>query len=156
MRRIRFSRTPAFDFEALRGLWAAAYDGGEFGEVAAVMARVRRGDFESWYREWSAMADRVAARGRTYGEPVSRGTALLRAANYLRQAEFFLDAADPRRAAAATAGADLFDAGMDALGMDVTRARIPYDGADLEALFMRPAARTPARCWSCRGFRLHP
>ncbi|MES9536775.1 alpha/beta hydrolase [Actinomadura sp. NPDC000600] len=139
MCRIRFSRTPAFDFEALRGLWTAAYDGGEVGEVAAVMARVRRGDFESWYREWSAMADRVAARGRAYGEPVSRGTAMLRAANYWRQAEFFLDATDPRRAAAATAGSDLFDAGLEALGTDVTRARIPYDGADLEALFMAPA-----------------
>ncbi|MEU9018283.1 alpha/beta hydrolase [Actinomadura sp. NPDC048394] len=138
MRRIRFSRTPAFDFEALRGLWAAAYDGGEFGEVAAVMARVRRGDFESWYREWSAMAERVAARGRAYGEPVSRGTALLRAANYQRQAEFFLDPADPRRAATAASGRDLFDAGLHALGTDITRTRIPYDGADLEALFMRP------------------
>ncbi|QKG23805.1 alpha/beta hydrolase family protein [Actinomadura verrucosospora] len=139
MRAIRFSRTPAFAFEALRGLWTAAYDGGEFGEVAAVMARVRRGDFESWFREWSAMADRVAARGRAYGEPVSRGTALLRAANYRRQAEFFLDPADPRRAAASTAGRELFDAGLDALGTGAARIRIPYDGADLEALFLRPA-----------------
>ncbi|MER6808289.1 hypothetical protein ABT299_03335 [Spirillospora sp. NPDC000708] len=139
MRRIRFSRTPAFDFEALRGLWAAAYDGGEFGEVAAVMARVRRGGFESWYREWSAMAERVAARGRAYGEPVSRGTSLLRAANYMRQAEFFLEPADPRRTATAAACRDLFDAGLDALGTDITRTRIPYEGADLEALFMRPA-----------------
>ncbi|GAA2125603.1 alpha/beta hydrolase [Actinomadura napierensis] len=139
MRRIRFSRTPAFDFEALRGLWTAAYDGGDFGEVAAVMARVRRGDFESWYREWSAMASTVAERGHAYGEPVSRGTALLRAANYLRQAEFFLDPADPRRTETAAAGRDLFDAGLAGLGVDASRVHIPYDDARLEALLLRPA-----------------
>ncbi|MFC0038111.1 alpha/beta hydrolase [Actinomadura rayongensis] len=137
MRRIRFSRTPAFDFEALRGLWTAAYDGGDFGEVAVVMARVRRGNAESWFREWSAAADRTAARGRACREPVSRGAALLRASNYVRQAEFFLDPSDARRGTAFAAARAWFDAGLADLGADIERVTIPYEGAELEGLFLR-------------------
>ncbi|MCP2338251.1 alpha/beta hydrolase family protein [Actinomadura rupiterrae] len=125
--RIRFSRTPVFHFEALRAVWTAAAGGGDFGEVAAVMERVRPNDFESWYRCWSEMAGRVVDRARATGEPVSRGRALLRASNYVREAEFFLRPDDPRRVTAAAAQRRFFDAGTAYLGIPITRERIPYN-----------------------------
>ncbi|MFC4907965.1 alpha/beta hydrolase [Actinomadura gamaensis] len=144
MRRIRFSRTPVFHFEALRAVWTAAAGGGDFGEVAAVLERVRPNDFESWYRRWSEMAERVVDGARATGEPVSRGRALLRASNYVREAEFFLRPDDPRRVTAAQAQRRFFDAGTAYLGVPITRERVPYGDAHLETLLLTPPA-SPAQ-----------
>src|SRR5947208_2313847 len=135
---IRFSRTPAFHFEAVRAVWAAPFDGADYGEVASVMSRVRRGDFESWYRQWARQAHAVAVRASESTDLVSRGKGMLRAANYLREAEFFLEPADPRRGEAATLSRTWFDAGLRALGVDFTRGAVPFDGGEMETLLLRP------------------
>jgi hypothetical protein len=55
-----FDTDESFSFETLRALGYAVYGGADVGEVLTAAQRVTPGDWESWYREWRAMADRVA------------------------------------------------------------------------------------------------
>ncbi len=61
-----------FWYEAVRAFGAAGYGGSEFGEVLATAARIRSGNFDSWYEEWNGVAERLASRGSAsacYGAP---------------------------------------------------------------------------------------
>ncbi len=91
----------AFSFELLRAIGYSVYDGADIGECLSTAARIHEGDFESWYREWTATAERVrriADTSLARGHRVSARKAYLRASNYYRTAEFFLhtDPTDPR------------------------------------------------------------
>jgi dienelactone hydrolase len=60
------------------------------------------GDTESWHREWLAVAERNVRRGveeERAGHVRTAMNCFMRAADYYRQAEFFLAADDPRRLA---------------------------------------------------------
>ena len=50
-----------FWFEAKRAFGAASYGSSEFGEVMASLNRITSGDYESWYNEWNATAERISA-----------------------------------------------------------------------------------------------
>ncbi|WP_460348092.1 alpha/beta fold hydrolase [Actinoallomurus acanthiterrae] len=132
-----FSPTATFHFEAMRALWSSPFDGADFGEVSAAVSRVRPGDFDSWYVQWWQLATRVHARGERLSDPVSKGKAFLRASNYVRTAEFYLDSRDPRRSSTTQASRRWFNAGLRALGVDATRSRLPYNDAQLETIFLR-------------------
>ncbi|WP_433432876.1 alpha/beta fold hydrolase [Nonomuraea sp. CA-141351] len=138
------SRTSTFHFEAVRALWSSPFNGADYGEVVSAVSRVRPGDFESWHRQWTRLAMTAYARGEQLSDRVSRGKALLRASNYMRTAEFYLEPGDPRRMNCASRSRTWFDAGLAALGVDATRSRTPYEGAEMETIFLRsphPGAR---------------
>lgn len=87
-------------YQFRRGLGETQEGGGAIGEVFLAASRMTPGDLESWYREWMVVADRSMRRG---DQELAKGhvrTAMncwLRAANYYRQAEFWLKGDDPRR-----------------------------------------------------------
>lgn len=137
MKQIRFSPTPTFHFETVRAMWYAPFNGGDYGEIVSAVSQVTPGDFESWYVQWSRLAEAVGTRGDQMTDPVSRGKAFLRASNYLRTAEFFLGSADPRRRTVGEVARARFDAGLEGLGVDVTRSQVPYDDAQMETIFLR-------------------
>lgn len=137
-----FGRTTAFEFELIRALWAAPFGGADFGEVVTVLDSIRDGDTESWYRGWSVLAKAVGARAHRLVDPVSRGNAALRASSYMRTAEFFLHGSDSRRAEASEFCRQQFYAGLDLLDVDYTRSSIPYDGVEMETLFLRSSTAT--------------
>ncbi|MFC4013670.1 hypothetical protein ACFOY2_41020 [Nonomuraea purpurea] len=83
-------------------------------------------------------------RGEQLSDRVSRGKALLRASNYMRTAEFSREPGDSRRMECASRSRTWFDAGLATLGVDATRSRTPYEGAEMETIFLRsphPGAR---------------
>jgi alpha-beta hydrolase superfamily lysophospholipase len=139
-RRGRFFRTRAFEFELIRALWAIPFGGADFGEVMTVLPAIKEGDFDSWYRAWSALARTVATRGEGLIDPVSRGNAQLRASCYMRSAEFFLAPTDSRRPPAAAFCRQQFYEGLHAHGVDVVRTGVPYDGVEMETMFLRSAS----------------
>ena len=101
VRPVYFPDDEQFWFETLRSFGHVAYGGADFGEVATTVERITSRDYDSWHDEWLVTADRVAAEaeatlGRGHG--VSARDGLLRAANYYRNAEFFLhgNPDDPR------------------------------------------------------------
>jgi hypothetical protein len=92
MRPLLFPDDQQFWYETLRAMGHTAYGGADIGEVVTTAARITAGDYDSWYEQWAATAQRTeaAARGQlAAGHQVSARDGLLRAATYWRSAEFF-------------------------------------------------------------------
>jgi len=136
-----FETDESFSFETLRALGYATYGGADVGEVLTAAQRVTPGDGESWYREWRALADRVADTAdacASAGHPVSANSAYLRASNYYRTAEFFLrddPAHDPRVADTSARAIDTFRSAPD-VQTQWARVRIPYEGVHLDGYYL--------------------
>jgi pimeloyl-ACP methyl ester carboxylesterase len=77
-----------FNYQAFRTLGHAPYGGALPGEVMSLIPRIS--DDESWKREWSTMAERCETMAKKANDPISKGNSLLRASNYYRAAEFFI------------------------------------------------------------------
>ncbi|QSB15974.1 alpha/beta fold hydrolase [Natronosporangium hydrolyticum] len=56
------------EFATGLGLGLISHGGGEPGEVRAICARIRDGDDDSWYEQWTGAADRLVATGDTAAE----------------------------------------------------------------------------------------
>lgn len=137
---VLFPEDTSFWFETLRVLGATTYGGADIGEVVTTAQAITAGDYDSWYDQWLATADRVAVeaeKAHAAGHLVSARDGLLRASNYYRSADFYLhgNPDDPRihhsysraRECFATAAA-LFDTPLEAI-------EIPYEGTVLHGYF---------------------
>jgi hypothetical protein len=90
-----------FWYETKRAFGASSYGASEFGEVMAVVSRITSGDNDSWYNEWTTMAERIFVEAEAQlaaGHRVSARDSYLRASTYYRGSEFFLHGKpdDPR------------------------------------------------------------
>jgi len=143
-----FETDESFSFETLRALGYAVYGGADVGEVLVVAERITPGDWESWYREWRALADRVADTAdacAAAGHPVSANSAYLRASNYYRTAEFFLrddPRHDPRVADTSARAIAAFRSAPD-VQRHWARVRIPYEDIHLEGYYLHVSGDQP-------------
>ena len=55
-----FAGDVQFWYETLRVFGADEYGGSQFGEVLATSARIKPGDYDSWYDEWNTTAEATA------------------------------------------------------------------------------------------------
>jgi alpha-beta hydrolase superfamily lysophospholipase len=124
-----------YQYQTLRAFSHIQYGGAEPGEILSVLTAVCEGDNESWFREWAEISERVEEMGLQARDSVSRGRALLRAHNYYRTAEFFLNPDDPRRLETFRKNVKAFHAGLDALGVDRETMDIPYESGHLNAIY---------------------
>jgi len=129
MRPLFFPEDSQFWYETLRALGHITYGGADFGEVAVTAERITPGDYDSWYDEWLATAERVVKTAGTH--PVSRRDAYLRASNYYRTAEFFLhgNASDPRILYAYDKSVAAFQEAAKLLNIEPVE--IPYENTTL-------------------------
>ena len=150
----RYFRDQAFHFQTLRALNNIRADGADTAEVLTTIGQIREGDVQGWYSAWTATAERVLERAGRTGDARSRGQAQLRAHNYLRTAEFFLPPTDPKRPTTSVRNVEAFEAGLDALGVERERTRIPYGQHHLNAIFYpgEVGARTAPLLVLCGGF----
>lgn len=91
---------PWLAYQFRRGLGETQEGGGAVSEVFQAASRMIPGDLESWHKEWLHIADRNWQRGQNAEQRGHIRTAMncyLRAADYFRQAEFYLKPNDPRR-----------------------------------------------------------
>lgn len=82
-----------FSFQFVRRLGHATAGGADIGECFSVAQKINDGDFDGWYREWRAIADKFAGqafRWEKEGHMASAGELLMRASNYYLSAGFFL------------------------------------------------------------------
>ena len=134
---------PAFSFQLLRILGSTYYGGADIGECLSTAYRIKEGDFESWYTEWSKTAKRVREYGDnafSTGQQVSALEAYLRASNYFRTAEFFLhlNPTDSRIIETWQNSVDSFKKGAKLLQTtEVDFIEIPYEGTTLPGYFYR-------------------
>jgi dienelactone hydrolase len=139
--RIIFDTDESFSFETLRAVGYAPYGGADIGEVITTAERITPGDWESWYREWRALADRIASIAdecAAGGHTISASSAYLRASNYYRTAEFFLRddrRNDPRAADTSARAIETFRSAPD-IQQQWDRVHIPYEGIHLEGYYL--------------------
>jgi pimeloyl-ACP methyl ester carboxylesterase len=82
----------SFDGQLQRSVGKADSGMATVGECLAIAEQITPGDRDSWYGAWSEFASRLVAQGEiaiAAGHPVSARSALLRGAEYFRQAFFF-------------------------------------------------------------------
>ncbi|MET9842501.1 hypothetical protein ABZZ01_32700, partial [Streptomyces virginiae] len=60
MKPLLFPNNVQFWYETLRSMSHIAYGGADFGEVVSTGERITEGDYDSWFVEWTATADRVS------------------------------------------------------------------------------------------------
>lgn len=138
---IQWPDHPDFSFQFLRVLAESQEGAATISECFLAGTRITPNDEESWHREWTRLGDVNRKRADTAiaGNHVQTAKMnWLRAANYYRSAEFFLDHDDPRRL-------QLLDA-MEACSWEYMKrmappgeiVRVPYEnGAHLDAYFIR-------------------
>ena len=93
---------PWMSYQFRRGLGETQEGGGAVSECFQAASRMIPGDKESWHTEWIRVAERNHRRGdeeEAAGHLRTAQNCWLRAADYYRQAEFWLAAHDPRRLA---------------------------------------------------------
>lgn len=83
-----------FHYELLRSLGATRYLGADIQEQLTLMPRIKPGDFEDWFKEWSDMAKCVAGsvdldRLADYS-PVTIRNVFLRASHYHFNSDIYL------------------------------------------------------------------
>ena len=121
-----------FDGQFQRTLYHSYERAADLGEAFSTAARIKPGDYGSWYDEWSKTAETVraaAAESQAGGRAVSAAEAFLRASEYHRQAYFFVrhDLDDPRLLAGYNAMRDCFRAAARLLPFPCEEVSIPFE-----------------------------
>ena len=132
----------AFAFEFVRNLGFTSYGGADIGEMMAAAARIKEGDFESWFTEWDQLAHRVRSRADASlgaGHRVSARESYLRASTYFRTAEFYLhgDPADPRILSTSRASQKAYAEAAKLSGPTWEPIEIPYEATTLPGYFYK-------------------
>ena len=134
-------QSPWFSYQFRRGLGETQEGGGAVSEVFQVASRIDPTSEESWHLEWSHIADRNFNRAVSEEQAGHIRTAMncfTRAADYYRQAEFFLLPDDPRRLATFTKMEASSHGFLRHLSPAGEVLEIPYEnGATLPAYFVR-------------------
>jgi dienelactone hydrolase len=130
-----------FDFNLLRWHGLAPYRGTDVAEMLDVADRIAPGDFESWHREFFALAQRVEKEGwdGLRSSPVTRRDRAFRAASYYRASDFFLHGTpdDPRITRTWAAATEQFDRAISLMTPAGERVAIEADGFDVPAILVR-------------------
>lgn len=133
------SRVGGFNFEFLRAVSYGATEGSELGEAIAAIQSVDEGNFESWIRAFSLLADRTSAGAEEFlhgNQNVSARSAFLRASNYYRAAEFYANSSDPRQYDAWKKSRDCFRKAAQLMSPPVEVLEIPFESSRLPAYFV--------------------
>ena len=112
-----------------------------------------------WWECWSALATRVqglAEKDRAAGHQLSAGGKFLRASIYHMMAERMASHRDPRKMQAYQSMQATFCEGVRLRRDALSFVSIPYEGVELPALFIAPAATHPVPCMiHFSGFDVH-
>lgn len=138
----KFFKHDDFEFMMDLALGAVYHRGADVGECLVVADRIDDGDAESWFVEWTAIAERIrdeAGTSESAGHRVSAADAYLRAAAYYDTATFFVDQTeDPERFLPTwkrhRACWDRFAALSEP---PIESVRIPYAGTELPGYLFR-------------------
>lgn len=131
------------DAQLQRTAIAVCSGSADLGEMLATAGRVIPGDYDSWYSEWEALAEKtthLANDSLTGGHQLSAARAFLRATEYWRQSIFFIrhDLQDPRLLKGWRAHRAAFRAALPLLPWSTTIAALPFDGGWMTAYLLRP------------------
>lgn len=135
---------PWMSYQFRRALGETQEGGGAVSECFQAAARMRPGDKESWHREWLRVAERNHRRGdeaEQAGHVATAQSCWLRAVNYYRHAEFWLDGHDPRRLATFDKLERCSQGWGRYLRPPLERVELPYEDGAMYGYFLRAPYR---------------
>ena len=138
-----FFSLPEFDGQLLRTLSYTIHGGADIGECLTTAARIKEGDFDSWYQEWTFTADRLVQMGDQALQQdnlLSASECYLRASNYYRTAYFFLFGfpLDERLVQAYDLHAGSFNKAASLFTHSAEAIRIPFEETFIPGYFYKP------------------
>jgi len=140
-----FMQHEQMDFEIQCILGGCYYGAVDVGEVLSTIERIKEGDFEGWYGEWYATAERLEGIARACaasGNDVSSRQAYLRAACYYAACLSMIDGTDDpsRRVPTWKKHIACFDEFRARLAPPAEKVEIPYEKTPMPGYLFKPAA----------------
>ncbi|QXD15393.1 prolyl oligopeptidase family serine peptidase [Rhodocaloribacter litoris] len=132
-----------FSYQLVRILAQAHYGGGEFNECLEAAARIEPGNRESFHEAWTWQGRQVLARAEKALAEGRRTTArahFLRASNYLRTAEFFLQPGDDRKLPTYLQAVEAFHRSLPYWRIPPDVVKVPYEGSHMPGYFFKAKA----------------
>jgi hypothetical protein len=129
-----FDDNPSWEHQLRRLIAEVSDGGGEFYEILTTAKKLRGGNSEDWYKSWMELAEaseRLGAQAATNGRSLTAKELFLRASNYYRMADFYLDEKDPRELETYNRLVSTFRNAIDGSLPPVELVEIPYEGAKL-------------------------
>jgi pimeloyl-ACP methyl ester carboxylesterase len=148
---LRFFKSQAFHYQALRTLGHSAAGGANIGECLSALSSIRNADAESWYESWYELGQKCSQMVAESQDTTGRGKALLRASNYFRTSEFFLHPTDSRRPGIYKESAAAFTRALQVLSVPHRILQIPYENVSMRAYYFPGDAAKPF-ILVCGGF----
>lgn len=136
-----FPNNAHWSFTVSRIIGLIDFGGANFAEILQATARIVDGDEESWYSSWSRLGDQLEGLSRQYwehGNVTSYVSALHRAANYHRMAQFFFTEQDGRKIGSLKNSSALFERTLDYLPVRAEMVNVPYQGHRLPGYYFSP------------------
>ncbi len=141
-------KTKPFDFMFQWILGSCSGGGAEIGEAMYIASHIREGNGEDWYREFTAMGNRVLSRAENsekHGHKLSASDAFLRGYIYFRSAPLFLNPrTDKRYKASYEAARNWFRRGIELRSMEAETIEIPFEEGLLPGYIFKPDDRLDA------------
>lgn len=140
-----FFKNSSLNFESIRVLGEAYYQGSDIGEVIATLRKVDPEDINTWYKEWVKTADRVYKLAEDFKKNkdlVSAKETFFRASNYYRAAGFYLDAEEERHISCDLSDKSIksFKSAINYLSY-IKPVKIPYKNTILPGYFLKSKIR---------------
>ncbi len=123
--------------------------GGDLFEIVETASRIHVSDEDDWYEKWNALGTKCFSEGEASEDRGRLQTAreyFLRASNYYRMSDFYLEPADPREVPAYDLIVSAFLRASKHFQHSFEMVEVPFEGATLPAYFLRASRReeTPA------------
>lgn len=128
-------------YQVNRALTQAHYGGGEFAEILEVASKIDPANRETFNQAWLDMGNHVfdlAADFETNGNFISARRTYLRAFNYLRSAEFFMNLQDERKLSTYLKARGAFIHAINYFDEKPLQVEIPYEGSFLPGYLFKP------------------
>lgn len=129
-------------YQINRALTQAHYGGGEFAEILEVAAEIDPNNRESFNKAWVKMGDKVYDLAQNFaknGNNVSARRTYLRAFNYLRTSEFFMNLLDERKIPYYLKCRDAFIKAVALFDEKPIQFEIPFENSFLPGYLFKPS-----------------
>lgn len=142
MAKLQLSSNPLFQLFAERSFCYATAGGADIGECLVTMTNIGEGNFDDWYNQWMATANRVEKIGDESlknGHEISARESYLRASNYYHTAymPLFGYPVDVRLKAAFEKEVVSFQKAAKLLNPPIAILEIPFENRTLPAYFIK-------------------
>ena len=142
--RFHLFKNEDLDFQFIRALTYASYDGASIGESLRVVSLIKERKIATWVSAWqgeAATVEKLAEEAFTRGNRVSARKAFLRAYNYYRTAEFYASVKTPEAAGLYKSSLRCFDRAGALFDPPCESIRIPFEGVSLPGHFFYAGKR---------------